>query len=46
MELKFMQVYPIEVKSYKHKTKYYETNQMEIIYHSNYVKWMEEARYP
>ncbi len=24
--------------------KYYETDQMGIIHHSNYVKWMEEAR--
>lgn len=29
---------------YEHHTKYYETDQMGIIHHSNYVKWMEEAR--
>lgn len=37
-------VNPIEIKPYKHKTKYYETDQMGVIHHSNYVKWMEEAR--
>lgn len=34
----------MELKPYKHQTKYYETDQMGIIHHSNYVKWMEEAR--
>ena len=29
---------------YHHKAQYYETDQMGIIHHSNYVKWMEEAR--
>lgn len=29
---------------YKRKTQYHETDQMGIIHHSNYVKWMEEAR--
>lgn len=29
---------------YEHHAKYYETDQMGIIHHSNYVKWMEEAR--
>ena len=27
-----------------HDPKYYETDQMGIIHHSNYIKWMEEAR--
>ena len=26
------------------KAKYYETDQMGIIHHSNYIRWMEEAR--
>lgn len=33
-----------ELHPYEHHTKYYETDQMGIIHHSNYVKWMEEAR--
>ena len=27
-----------------HRAKYYETDQMGIIHHSNYIRWMEEAR--
>lgn len=34
----------IEIKPYEHHAMYYETDQMGIIHHSNYVKWMEEAR--
>lgn len=30
--------------TYKRKSHYYETDQMGIIHHSNYVRWMEEAR--
>ena len=29
---------------YTHKVKYYETDKMGITHHSNYVRWMEEAR--
>lgn len=29
---------------YEHKTQYYETDQMRIIHHSNYIRWFEEAR--
>ena len=29
---------------YLHKTHYYETDTMKIVHHSNYVRWMEEAR--
>lgn len=29
---------------YVHQTQYYETNQMGVIHHSNYIYWMEEAR--
>lgn len=35
---------PIDIKPYEHRAKYYETDQMGIIHHSNYIKWMEEAR--
>lgn len=31
-------------KEYKHKVQYYETDKMGITHHSNYVRWMEEAR--
>lgn len=34
----------IKIVPYEHHAKYYETDQMGIIHHSNYVKWMEEAR--
>jgi len=33
-----------KVKPYEHQAKYYETDQMGIIHHSNYIRWMEEAR--
>ncbi|MEE3467609.1 MAG: acyl-CoA thioesterase [Eubacterium sp.] len=29
---------------YKHNVQYYETDKMGITHHSNYVRWMEEAR--
>ena len=29
---------------YKHEVQYYETDRMGITHHSNYVRWMEEAR--
>lgn len=35
---------PLKWKPYEHHAKYYETDQMGIIHHSNYIKWMEEAR--
>lgn len=33
-----------EMKSYEHKVQYYETDQMGIVHHSNYIRWFEEAR--
>lgn len=30
--------------AYDHKVSYYETDKMGIVHHSNYVRWMEEAR--
>ena len=30
--------------NYKHKVHYYETDKMGIVHHSNYIRWMEEAR--
>lgn len=32
------------MNTYQHKVQYYETDQMGIVHHSNYVRWMEEAR--
>lgn len=29
---------------YQHKVQYYETDTMKIVHHSNYIRWMEEAR--
>lgn len=29
---------------YQHKVQYYETDKMGVTHHSNYVRWMEEAR--
>lgn len=34
----------ISIKPYVHHAHYYETDQMGIIHHSNYIRWMEEAR--
>jgi len=32
------------MKKYVHKVNYYETDKMGITHHSNYIRWMEEAR--
>lgn len=32
------------MKPYQHKVQYYETDKMGITHHSNYIRWMEEAR--
>lgn len=32
------------MNTYQHKVHYYETDRMGIVHHSNYVRWMEEAR--
>ena len=32
------------MEAYKHKVQYYETDKMGIVHHSNYIRWMEEAR--
>ena len=34
----------IHMKSYIHKVHYFETDKMGITHHSNYIRWMEEAR--
>ncbi|MBH1940848.1 acyl-CoA thioesterase [Mobilitalea sibirica] len=36
--------YSKELKPYIHLAKYYETDQMAVIHHSNYIRWFEEAR--
>ena len=32
------------MRKYTHKVHYYETDKMGIVHHSNYIKWLEEAR--
>lgn len=32
------------MREYKHVVQYYETDKMGITHHSNYIRWMEEAR--
>lgn len=32
------------IQPYRHQAQYYETDQMGIVHHSNYIRWMEEAR--
>ena len=32
------------MKEYIHKVNYYETDKMGVSHHSNYIRWMEEAR--
>ncbi|MCD8383574.1 MAG: acyl-CoA thioesterase [Clostridiales bacterium] len=34
----------METKPYFHDAKYYETDQMAVVHHSNYIRWFEEAR--
>lgn len=33
-----------EIKPYTRKAYYYETDKMAIVHHSNYIRWLEEAR--
>ena len=33
-----------KITPYIHKVQYYETDQMGIVHHSNYIRWFEEAR--
>lgn len=32
------------IKPYEHRVQYYETDQMGVVHHSNYIRWFEEAR--
>ncbi len=32
------------MERYQHQVQYYETDRMGIVHHSNYIRWMEEAR--
>lgn len=32
------------METYKHKVQYYETDKMQVTHHSNYIRFMEEAR--
>lgn len=33
-----------QLQPYYHQVKYYETDQMAVVHHSNYIRWFEEAR--
>ncbi len=33
-----------KMTNWLHKVQYYETDQMQIVHHSNYIRWFEEAR--
>lgn len=34
----------MDLKAYRHKIQYYETDCMQIVHHSNYIRFFEEAR--
>ena len=34
----------IQIKPYIRKVHFYETDQMGVVHHSNYIRWLEEAR--
>lgn len=34
----------MNTEHYTHLVQYYETDQMKIVHHSNYIRWFEEAR--
>lgn len=38
------EMYKMKTEPYKRKAYYYETDRMDIVHHSNYVRWFEEAR--
>lgn len=42
--LNSFEIVEVFMKPYIKTAKYYETDQMGIIHHSNYIRWMEEAR--
>ena len=43
VELTMNEILPKEVV-FERKANYYETDQMGIVHHSNYIRWFEEAR--
>jgi len=34
----------ITIRPHEHTVQYYETDQMKVVHHSNYIRWFEEAR--
>lgn len=34
----------MKINLYEHRVSYYETDQMGIVHHSNYIRWFEDAR--
>lgn len=37
-------MFKMDIKLYEHRVSYYETDQMGIVHHSNYIRWFEDAR--
>ena len=44
IDIFFIFVENVSMEKYKHKINYYETDKMGITHHSNYIRFMEEAR--
>ena len=40
----FEEAMPVKAAPYERLAQYYETDQMKIIHHANYIRWFEEAR--
>lgn len=34
----------MNIQPYEHTVQYYETDKMQVVHHSNYIRWFEEAR--
>lgn len=34
----------MNIQPYEHTVQYYETDRMQVVHHSNYIRWFEEAR--
>lgn len=42
--MKIKELFKMNIKLYEHRVSYYETDQMGIVHHSNYIRWFEDAR--
>ena len=43
-KISFAQAAAVKIPAYERLAQYYETDQMKIIHHANYIRWFEEAR--